>query len=593
MLVGPVFTREAVTAPRRPRHFVARATYVSIFLLLMCTAWLVLAGTQLVRSVGDLARFGVIVFQILAPLQLALVLFFAALSCAAAVSQEKDRRTLILLLVTDLRNHEVVLGKLLASLLGVFVLIAASVPLFVAMTLLGGVELAQIGRVFAITLLTAVVAGSLGSTIALWREKTFQSLALTSLVLVFWLGAWEIVARLPEEATFLGLVPQMWAAAFSPWRAVLEATRPSWQMTSGTPGAGFFSLFYLAATAAICCLLNGVAILRLRRWNPSREVRSGTPSLPRESLFQSEAELVKGSEPQTSAPFARGTSRRVWTQPVLWREMRTWAYGRKVLAVRATYLVLFLLGGAGLAAMPTFERGDVALVAIPLFLLSLILINAQGVTSLTTERDSKSIDLLLVTLISPREFVFGKLLGVFYNCKEMVLLPLLLCGYLWWREALTLETFCYLAGGLLVMDLFVAVVGLHSGLIHETTRIAIGTSLGTVFFLFVGVATCMRIMVAFSGSFHFQLAPFLAVMLGGGVGLYVSLGARNASNAIFWASFICPFATFYAITSFLLGDTLAVFLVTVAAYGFATAAMLVPAVHAFDVATGRALSGEG
>ena len=34
------------------------------------------------------------------------------------------------------------------------------------------------------------------------------------------------------------------------------------------------------------------------------------------------------------------------------------------------------------------------------------------------------------------------------------------------------------------------------------------------------------------------------------------------------------------------------FLVTVAAYGFTTAAMLVPAIYEFDVATGRTTAGE-
>lgn len=82
MFVGPVFTREAATAPRRPRLYIGRASYVGVLLVLMCTAWQVLAGTQEVRNLGDLARFGAIVFQILAPLQLAVVMFFAALSAA-------------------------------------------------------------------------------------------------------------------------------------------------------------------------------------------------------------------------------------------------------------------------------------------------------------------------------------------------------------------------------------------------------------------------------------------------------------------------------------------------------------------------------
>ena len=177
MFIGPVFTRELVTAPRRMRFYVARAIYVAALLTLVSTAWLLLTGTQEVRSIGDMARFGAMAFQLLAPLQLALVLFFSALLTASAVAQEKDRRTLVLLLMTRLSNSELVLGKLLSSLLQVFVLLAAAFPLFMLIALFGGISLSQIAWVFAVTFATALAAGSIGSTLALWREKTFQTLA--------------------------------------------------------------------------------------------------------------------------------------------------------------------------------------------------------------------------------------------------------------------------------------------------------------------------------------------------------------------------------------------------------------------------------
>ena len=142
-------------------------------------------------------------------------------------------------------------------------------------------------------------------------------------------------------------------------------------------------------------------------------------------------------------------------------------------------------------------------------------------------------------------------------------------------------------GGLAVMYLFVAMLGLHAGISYGNSASAIATSLGTLFFLTVGVAACMRIMIAFSGSFQAQFVPFFAFMVLGGAGLYVVLGARNPSAAIGVASFLCPFATFYAITSYLLESTLAMFFSIVAAYGFTTVAMLVPAIFEFDIATGR------
>jgi ABC-type transport system involved in multi-copper enzyme maturation permease subunit len=193
LFIGPVFTRELVTAPRRMRFYAGRAVYVAGLLTLVCTAWLLVTGTQEVRTVGDMARFGATLFQLLAPLQLALVLFFSALLAASAVAQEKDRRTLVLLLMTRLSNSELVLGKLFSSLLQVLVMLAAALPLFMLMTLFGGVSAGQIASVFAVTLLTALAAGSIGSTLALWREKTFQALALAFLVLMFWLAAAELL----------------------------------------------------------------------------------------------------------------------------------------------------------------------------------------------------------------------------------------------------------------------------------------------------------------------------------------------------------------------------------------------------------------
>jgi hypothetical protein len=225
-------------------------------------------------------------------------------------------------------------------------------------------------------------------------------------------------------------------------------------------------------------------------------------------------------------------------------------------------------------------------------LLSITLVNAQAVTSLTSVRDLGSIDLLLVTDLTAREFIFGKLGGTLYNTREMILLPLALCGFLWWTGSLTTENFVYLLLGLLVLYAFAVMLGVHAGITHHKNRMAIGVSLGTIFFLFLGIATCMRMMVAFSGQFSLQLQPFVAFMLGGSAGLYVALGARNPSTAIGWASIFCPFATFYAITSLWLGDTLGPLLVIVATYGFTTAAMLVPAIFEFDVITGRTTLGE-
>ncbi len=611
MLVGPVFTREAVTTPRRPRHYVVRAVYVVALLILMCTAWLVVAGTQIIRNVGDMARFGSILFQILAPLQLALLAFLAALVSASAVSQEKDRRTLILMLMTRMTNSELVLGKLLASLLNVFAMLAAALPVFMMIPLFGGVSFWQVARVFGVTLTAVLAAGSLGSTLALWREKTFQTLAMTALALVIWIGIWEAVCQVAGGNILGGVAVETWAAGFSPVRAILAASRPAIDAGMGSGLLGNGDLLFMVVSLAGAVVLNVIAIVMVRVWNPSREVRPGqADQAEQDSIWGVEHDLAKGEtgkESSDQAEVARAghvdarvrtvstKTRRVWDNPILWREVCTWAYGRKVLVIRFAYLLLFAMAAVGLYWTVGQGPAGVAVSVVPLaakplapfFLVSLVVVNALAVTSITSERDGQALDLLLVTDLSPKEFVFGKLGGVFWITKEMVVLPMLLCICLWWAGGLTLENLVYLLIALAVMYGFVNVLGIHCGMMYANSRTAIGVSLGVVFFLFLGVVTCILIMISFSGSFQTQLWPFLAFVIGGGVGLFVSLGFRNPSPAIQVASVLLPIATFYSITSFLLGHTLAVCLVTVMTYGFTTAAMMMPAIYEFDIAMGR------
>lgn len=601
MLIGPIFTRELMTAPRRPQHFVYRGVYGVALFVLMYTAWLVLTGTQLIRGVGGMAKFGSILFLILAPLQLAVLTFLAALRAASGVAQEKDKKTILLLLMTRLTNHELVLGKLLASLLDVLVMIATAAPIFMLLTLFGGISTAQVGRVFAVTLATVLAAGSVGSTVALARDKTFQSLAMTAMILMIWIGLWEAVAALAGHALVGGIPLEAIATAASPLRAILVSAHPH-RDTLGLFAAA--DTWYVVTALVIAVLLNGLAIVRLRAWNPGQEL---LPQAPAEggSIWGAEEEEPKN----LSAEAARAghvdarvrtidqKSREVWDNPVLWREMRTWAYGRKVLVIKAVYWLLFAMAivalywtiqsGAAYARASETIIPAAARPLAPFFLVSLVIVNALAVTSITNERDGGSLELLLVTDLSPTEFLFGKMAGVAYVTWEMIALPLLLGIVLCAAGAMTIENLLYLTIGLTVMDVFVIMLGIHCGMNYANSRSAIGVSLGSVFFLFLGVVTLLLFMISFSSSFQTQLTPFLAFVVGGSVGLFVTLGIRNASSAIGWASLALPFATFFAITNFLVDHVAAAFLVTAATYGFTTSAMLVPALYEFDIAMGR------
>jgi ABC-type transport system involved in multi-copper enzyme maturation permease subunit len=501
--------------------------------------------------------------RILAPLQLVLAMLAAALTAVLAVGVEKDRRTLEMLLVSRLSDAQLVVGKLAGSLLRVLLLLVAAVPVFALAGLFGGVEPGQLGRLFLATAAAAVATASVANAVAFWKDSTFQSLAITAFVLVAWTAAGETAAARYGAAT---------GAAASPARAMFAALEPT---------GGPTLMPFLGVCGAVFAVSTGLAVAQVRRWNTAQEVR------------RRDAAVVK--------PHAAGSARRgwfarrdVWPNPILWREVCTRAHGRAMPLVRLAWLVLFAVAVAGVAAEARSPRPDrlaVAVAVVPMALASLLAVTALAVTSVTTERDRGTFDLLLVSDLEPAEFVWGKLWGVLLAAREIVLLPLALCAAIVALGIATPEHGIYLAGGLAVLLFFAAVLGLYAGLSHAVSRQAIAVALGTVAFLFVGVATAMRIMVAFGASFELQLAPFLAVIVGGAIGLYAALSARNPSPAVGWASALLPALTFVALTGFLQGSTLQVFLVVCVAYGFATLALLVPAIGAFDLLTGRTTTG--
>jgi ABC-type transport system involved in multi-copper enzyme maturation permease subunit len=548
MILGAVLEREILVVPRTRGLAIARCLAAATLLGIIATSWLVLTGSQSVATIGDSARFGAALMRLLAPLQLVLAMLAATLVAVLSIGIEKDRRTLELLLVSRLGDAQLVLGKLAGSLLRTGLLLVAAAPMFVLASLFGGITMEQVVRLFAVTAAAAATAASIATAVAFWRDTTFQAIAITSAALVAWVAAGEAAAAIGGPRA---------GGMISPARAAFDALSPR-----GMLSLPRFILFCSGISLAAC----GIAVVRVRPWNTATEVR------------------------RRQATTAVARRREVWVNPVLWREVCTRAHGRAMIVVRLAWLSLFAAAVAGLLAesgSPRPDRFAVATAIVPMVLASLLAVAALAVTTVTSERDRGTLDLLLVSDLEPREFVEGKLLGVIVAAREIVALPLIVCIALVPLRLATVEEAGYLVGGLAVLTLFVAVLGVYAGLSHPLSRQAIGITLGIITFLSLGVATAMRIMVAFGGNFELQLAPFLAVIVGGGVGLYAALSARNPSPAVGWASALLPSLTFVAITGFLQGSTLQVFLVVLTAYGFATLALLVPSIAAFDLLTGR------
>ena len=220
--------------------------------------------------------------------------------------------------------------------------------------LLGGVGIDQVLWSLAICAASAVTAGSWGLLVAYWREKTFQTLAISVLGFVILLGVVEGLVTglnsLPASSTGAHWAAH-WIGLLNPYRVLLSVLNPL-AGRSGLEPAHVSAWDFLLVMAAATVVINGITMLRLRIWNPSRSFEApvgwqdetaGEQHRPGEvPNADADADRCRPRPPAPN-PKSSAQTRRIWANPVVWREICTKAYGRKILVIKAAYVVVAAL----------------------------------------------------------------------------------------------------------------------------------------------------------------------------------------------------------------------------------------------------------
>ncbi len=140
---GPVFEFESLVAARRWGYYAARSGFGFLLLIALWISWsnrLVDVGDGATEaSRAELAKLGESFFYAIGGVQITLILLVAPAATAGSICLDRARGTLAHMLVTDLSELEIVLGKLAARLAPVLALVAASAPVLALVGLLGGV----------------------------------------------------------------------------------------------------------------------------------------------------------------------------------------------------------------------------------------------------------------------------------------------------------------------------------------------------------------------------------------------------------------------------------------------------------------------
>jgi ABC-type transport system involved in multi-copper enzyme maturation permease subunit len=199
--IGAVGVKELRGRMRGRRAFIILTIYL---LLLGGFAWMVELIMERTYSFGfggngtyATAAIGQGIFAALLMLETLQVAFLAPASTAGAISLEREKQTLELLVVTPITSLAIVIGKLLSALVYVWLLIAASIPLTAVVFVYGGVAPEDVLRGYLVLVVTALGLGAFGLFCSSLVRRTQAATAITIFgvlamtigsvfVLIFW-----------------------------------------------------------------------------------------------------------------------------------------------------------------------------------------------------------------------------------------------------------------------------------------------------------------------------------------------------------------------------------------------------------------------
>jgi ABC-type transport system involved in multi-copper enzyme maturation permease subunit len=435
MLPGPVFAFELLATAWRARFYLIRALYAVVLLLILWAAH----GIWKSQVVGELPFylvnwFAFSTFCAIAIGQESLVLVLTPSLVAGVIADEKQRKTLHYLLASRFCSPEIVLGKLLARMLYVGILLGVSLPVLSLVVLLGGVD-PQLVVLACAAISTSWFLAALSiwvSTIARRvREAFFLAYGLevvwlfSSLILGnVWVPGWQalntVVGWLAAWIGYSSPVELGRQFAYSLVGNVVAGGRPSWQSLLEL-------VCWMIGLELVCGLVMGLLAAWKLRPIFKRQQNDGRirPSSGLRSILSSRPRWWFRRRPSTSAE-----------RPMLWKELHT--DRTSVPAPFVAFLLLLIVAGYltywtvwlgtnafaeawdngfgwNSSSMARLDRSKFQLflqLTLPfLYIMGIIAVAGAAAAAITSEHEDDTWVSLAVTDLTGREIIFSKLLG--------------------------------------------------------------------------------------------------------------------------------------------------------------------------------------
>lgn len=180
---NPVLVKELKLRFRSFKSFSGLMFYLAVLCIVI--AGFLLLTTQFTGRGFFRPDTSFAMFAVLTMLQMALVLFMTPSLTAGAISSEREKQTLNILLTTTQSSTQIVIGKLLSSVAFLVLLLVAGLPLYSLVFLFGGVSPSQLVATFLFYLVTVISIGSLGVMFSTITKKTIVAMIATYGSIIF------------------------------------------------------------------------------------------------------------------------------------------------------------------------------------------------------------------------------------------------------------------------------------------------------------------------------------------------------------------------------------------------------------------------
>ncbi len=180
---NPVLFKELKLRFRSPKSFVGILFYLvamCLFVFGFIFTTMSMTGVSYFRPSQSMTLFALLAF-----IQLGLVLFITPGLTAGAISSEREKQTLPILLTTSQSSFQIILGKLLSSVAFLLLLIVAGLPIYSLVFLFGGISPMDFLRIFLFLFVTLLAMGSVGIMFSTLIRRTIVSMIATYGTMLF------------------------------------------------------------------------------------------------------------------------------------------------------------------------------------------------------------------------------------------------------------------------------------------------------------------------------------------------------------------------------------------------------------------------